>query len=961
MEPLRGVRDTRDVPSADQIPASRTRTLAEDQAAVGARWERTTGSAIGRYVVERRIGAGAMGVVYEAVDPRLNRRVAIKMAHASRGNHRRSAERFVREARAMAALHHPHVVKVYDYGVRDDDAYVVMELLQAETLSAWLESKPSTAARLEVLRAAGRGLSAAHEAGLVHRDFKPGNVLVTRGGVAKVTDFGLARAFGEGDSSSQSEKHDISGPQAVSVTAHGVVLGTPLYMSPEQHRAEPLTPLSDQYSYCLTAYEALVGHRLFDARSMMALEQAKERGPDAAAFRTLPRSVARALRRGLQPHARDRFPDLAALLQALEGRPRRTWLVGLAGVAFPLALGGTLAMQGPATACADEDVQLWNADDQVSLRRAFARSEVPRATEIAEHVSAIMEGEARAWSDARQQACSLSGTQQDAVRACLGHRRDAFEALRERVVVRGTVPPERALSVVSRLETAQTCLQPKSARLEAALANPTMRAHLDEVRRRNKSARTALQQGNTDAAKEALAASLETIARVEPPGLRARPLTVVGDMLDTAGDGEQASEVLRKAYEFARAAEDQERAVGAAVHLIWVEGLTLSDVEEGRRWAREAEALLEQLESKPALAAARLNNLAMVAQNEGDLDRALELLEQADAVAATEQDGASPARQNVLLMARAGRANNIGSLRYWKGDYAEALAAFRRSLAATEAARGPDHPDSLSAADGIARAAEALGELDLARASARGMVRTIELHRGKDHLSITHALRVLGTVEYARGDLAEVRRLFERIIALLEAQKDPSAETRRELAAMQVDLCVALREMGDPQAAAELAQRAFETIDAANDPSRAVHRAGALRELALAHSDLAHHDDAVAFMSRADVALQDTKQVVVNGVVFATARVYVFSRAGRYDEAIEAGERGMTLAADVPDSTDAVLLELELARALLLRGQSEDRARAETLLAHVREVAGTSKPSPITLQELAAVESLLDR
>ena len=710
-----------------------------------------------------------------------------------------------------------------------------------------------------------------------------------------------------------------------------MVLGTPLYMSPEQHRAETLTPQSDQYSFCLTAYEVLAGRKLFDGASITRLEMMKEEGPPRDAFRSLPRRVARALRRGLQPHPRDRFPDVLVLLRALGGRHRGPWIVGGLALVAPLVFAASVGM-GSDTRCEGAAEVLWATEHQQGLRRAYGSD-----PELTERAAALFEGEAAAWAQARQRSCDFEPRARDLAWACLDRRRDVFEAVRERVAVRGVVTPNRVLSTVAGLPSAGACLRPAAARLASARTDPTTRAYLDEVDRRTAQARDALRRGDPVAAHLELKAAQEAAEAIEPPHVRAAPLTDIGDLLDSAGAPARASEVLRRAYDLARDGGDDRRAAGAAVHLIWVEGVSLGNSDEGRRWARDAQTRLEHAEAKPDIFAAQLNNLAAVAQREGDLDRALTLMLEADEVASAASSEGSPARENVLRMAEANRANNIGAMHYWQGDYAEALAAFRRSVAATDAARGVEHPASISALEGLARAAEAVGDLDLARSSARAMIRTIERHRGADHPSMGPALRSLASVEYALGNLPEVRRLFERVIELLEDDTDP--DWRRELATAQVDLCAVLREMGELRTAATLAREAYEVLDAASDPRLATHRAGALRELALVHAELGEHDAALAYMDRADVALGDTRQEQVNQVVFAVARVHVARLAGRYDEAVDTGRAALAQAGEVLQAIDGMLLQLELIHALGTRRGPSDLQEAASMLRSLEEKA----------------------
>src|SRR3954468_8020130 len=212
-----------------------------------------TGTAIGRYTVLERIGAGGMGVVYAVLDPELDRKVAVKLLRAGEGSASRRAEleyRLVGEARAMAQLAHPNVVTVFEIGRFGDQLFLAMEFVEGHTLRDWLAEKPRSWREIvEVFAAAGEGLATVHAAGLVHRDFKPTNVLVGRDGRPRVTDFGLVQDGSPG-------------------TARGAIAGTPYYMSPEQFRGEPADARSDQFSFCVALFAALHGVRPFEADAL---------------------------------------------------------------------------------------------------------------------------------------------------------------------------------------------------------------------------------------------------------------------------------------------------------------------------------------------------------------------------------------------------------------------------------------------------------------------------------------------------------------------------------------------------------------------------------------------------------------------------------------------------------------------------------------------------------------------
>lgn len=290
------------------------------------------GTLLDRYTIEGVAGRGAMGVVYMAHDPKLDRRVALKLLNDSaRENAAHDPERLMREARALARLAHPHVVSVYDVGMHQDRIFVVMEFVAGTTLSTWLaQADRSTHEIVDVFCQAGLGLAAAHEAGLVHRDFKPDNVLIGEDGRVRVTDFGLARIFGSSDGILSGSPEAPGG----SVTQTGTVLGTPAYMAPEQRAGAQADARSDQYSFCVALSEALTGKR------------PAPDGPPQLDRKRLKGAAYRAVRRGLahDPHAR--LPNMCALVGALRETGLSAWQKAV-GLAAAFAVLWTLAARAP--------------------------------------------------------------------------------------------------------------------------------------------------------------------------------------------------------------------------------------------------------------------------------------------------------------------------------------------------------------------------------------------------------------------------------------------------------------------------------------------------------------------------------------------------------------------------------------------------------------------------------------
>ncbi|EDM78010.1 serine/threonine kinase family protein [Plesiocystis pacifica SIR-1] len=330
--------------------------------------ERELLEGIGDFEVLERLGAGVMGAVWRAVDRKLGRPVAIKLLLPhKRGT--RAQSRMIREARALARLVHPNVVAVYEVGLIEDEdpcrapVYIVLEFVAGQTMDEWMVERRGRRrpggwrAVVSMYQGAGEGLAAAHRAGLIHRDFKPANLLIDHGtGAVKVADFGLAAVgdlpesagstLGGGvDEEGSSSGLDHSRDHA-RLTRMGAVLGTPAYMAPEQLLGEPATAASDQFAFCLCLWEAVHGDRPWRHGSLEELRSAAARRSlsPGRPLERVPRWLDRALRRGLALEPEDRFPNMEALLRELdEGprRPRRRWTAVALGASLAVVAGAS--------------------------------------------------------------------------------------------------------------------------------------------------------------------------------------------------------------------------------------------------------------------------------------------------------------------------------------------------------------------------------------------------------------------------------------------------------------------------------------------------------------------------------------------------------------------------------------------------------------------------------------------
>jgi len=360
-------------------------------------WVGTNPKRIGRYLIESTLGSGGMGVVYRARDPELDRAVAVKVLRSGL-----DAARLKHEAQALAKIAHRNVVAVHDVGTQDE-MYIVMELVDGDTLRIWLQTE--TRERSEIVRVlveAARGVVAAHEVGLVHRDLKPDNVFVSRKGKVLVGDFGLVS-----ETSGSRESEDDAGELTRSRLA-----GTPAYMAPEQADGDATTA-SDQFSFCVMAWEALVGRRPFDGATLAELHANARAGSivEPPSERALPRPLAVALRRGLSADPARRFSSMQALLDVLAPRTRARIAVAGVAVLASGALAATLLVLGrhqeaagaALIACGDEPAKIatvWNPARRAALDRALAGND-----ELGARIDSLFDATASQWVVTRRLAC----------------------------------------------------------------------------------------------------------------------------------------------------------------------------------------------------------------------------------------------------------------------------------------------------------------------------------------------------------------------------------------------------------------------------------------------------------------------------------------------------------------------------------------------------------------------------
>jgi len=462
----------------DVDPSARTEAGAVGNAAA----ELGPGAEVGKYRLDSVLGSGGMGVVWAAYDPDLERRVAIKLLR-SIDNVASLRTRLLREARAMARLKHPNVLTVYEVGTDRNRDYIVMELIDGADLDRWLAAKPPRAEIFAALVAAGRGLAAAHDAGLIHRDLKPHNILRGRDGGVYVTDFGLARGQIEDGAdivqtplamaatavASGSQPRAVDSVLDSPLTQTGVLIGTPAYMAPEQFAGRAPDPRSDQFAYCVTAWEALTGSRPFAGRTLDELRAAALAG--ARGDLGLPPRVRSVLARGLSPDPAGRWPNMRALLAELEAAiapPRRSRAplvvaaaVGAAAVVTGVAVYAQrddAAAQDSATSGGDCEpaAQAFGAAWSNERRKAVTARHKREAMLVA--AAAMLDETRRDWIQIYEATCAMPASEERHDRlACLLEARDDVDEVTselanddDAISITGVVPVTIAVGACKR-------------------------------------------------------------------------------------------------------------------------------------------------------------------------------------------------------------------------------------------------------------------------------------------------------------------------------------------------------------------------------------------------------------------------------------------------------------------------------------------------------------------------------
>ena len=879
---------------------------------LGASAEPTT---VGRFEVREKVGEGGMGAVYRAYDPELEREVALKFLNA--GDSQEERERISREARTLARFSHPNVVTIHEVGSVDEQVYFVMEYLPRGNLSDWIDAHPDGQIDelLDFFLGAAKGLHAAHLQGLVHRDFKPQNILIANDGRALVSDFGVATLGSVLPSASQASMGSTWGEGELTPPTQPA--GTPAYMSPEQMAGGLLDARSDQYSFCKSLKKCL--RVLRRARKEM----------DAKRKRQLDELLAR----GLAERPQDRYPSMLELLGALESirhPPRRgrrlAWAaaitLGLGGVSY----GAWVATNDPLAACVSTSNRLVGALDLAAPKLRASWSTLERGEETFAAISPRLRAYANAWSGHRREACEATwqdGEQSTAVldlrHACLDRRADQYASLLEALTVASIERLDAAPRAVASLPELEACARTDALVRTAAddTVPPEQAQRIAELGSAFARVRARLDLGDLAGLAEELTPLVEEARRLGHASTLAQGLRALADAKEQSGDTTREA-LLRESYVTAQRAGDDDVSLEAALALSdHAYGIT-GNFEDARFWADNAQAIADRISAPPMIRARIHAARGYAAMFSMDYDGAVRELDAAtSALEGVERGQVLRLRLNI----------NRTQVLDLSGNSDQAHALIEATVAALPEYYGARHPVVLKARSTQATVLLGMGRLDDAR---RAYEELLEVYASTGLPFEPERVAVylnLGELERQAGNYEEAVERLQRALRLL----DDSGGAERHYVTANFNLSAVYEFQGKYEqglaAAREAAAHLPEDVEE-NDPqllaSVRVNEAVMLLRLERTReaNEMLEHS-----LSSLEATLGESHVSLLHPlIVRGQARL----EAEQWTAALEDAERGLALLG-APEESDAYergQFSSQKGQALLASGELEPAASA---------------------------------
>lgn len=696
---------------------------------------------LGRYRMLDKLGAGGMGTVFAAYDPQLDRKVAIKLLRKALAPSAEFQARLLREAQLLAKLASPHVVTVHDAGVVNGQVFLAMELVEGQTLANWLTEKPRTLHEiLDVFRQAAAGLCDAHAQQLVHRDFKPQNVLIGHDGRVRVSDFGLAL--------------DIS---PVGATADKPTIdGTPAYLAPELLRGQPPSFQSDQYAFCVSLRGALSNAQ------------------------PLPAWLTRVLVRGLASEGGQRFADMRQLLGALRPPAPSRWLsragavAALLAVGVPSALAYTRYREGLCSGAEQKLAAVWNEARAHALSQRF--DELKASGRVRASTLQLLDAFKDMWARGYREACEATrrrGEQSEELldrrMACLEDRRLELNAQVDQLLVSDRTALELGVVSTNRLSRVDDCADLAALIRPLELKDANSRAQLEALRGERAQLHVLFNAAMTSKVIPQAQELANKAKALGHPPFEADALLVLGVLQQQSGALPAASATLNQAFFKAQEGNDDALAVRIAASLVFHESAMRSRLELAELWLGNLEAINKRLPpslSRTAFVEAAAGDLARV---QGHTQGAL--AHYARAVEAIERDEGSSA------LTRARSLGNLAIAQRKAGQLAAGATTGQRALDLLRPIVDEGHPWVAEALMGLGNGQILQGNTVEARKSWRKAVELRETYQGADHPLTGTALLNLGTGFMAAGQWAEAEPILRRALRIHEATRPEHPNT----------------------------------------------------------------------------------------------------------------------------------------------------------------------------------------
>lgn len=739
------------------------------------------GTSIDRYVVLDVLGAGGMGVVYRAYDPDLDRPLAIKLVRplVATGLSSGGEDRILREAQALARLSHPNVVSIYDVGTHDGQVFLAMELVEGEDLKVWLgltdEGRPERSWQdiLRVFVAAGRGLAAAHERDLVHRDFKPRNVLIGSDGRVRVVDFGLARLTGrelEAVPDESSERVRLGSD----LTGTGGVVGTPAYMPPEQYDGREVDERSDQFSYCVALYQALYRKLPFaadgddEASYRSNLMEGRVVDADVSTTR-VPAWLRAAIVKGLRPDPAERHASMQRLLESFEARlrPRRWLWFGTVGLALGSIIGAAVwAGASRPGVCDGFDQQIgevWNDGSRARMNSAFESTGLSFASDTWSRVDARLEAWSADWLVARREACEA--THEEATQSreilelratCYDQRLTELAALAKLYESADADVVEKAVEAAGSLTGLETCadLEQLGSGIQPP-EDPNVRLAVTDLRGRLAEVDGMRRAGKSEEAAELAEALMEEATRVGYGPVHAEALLLAAR---TRTKPDEARRFAVQALDVAMRESYVDLQVEAWISLVRIVGYEEAKYELGLEYAAHGRALLDGLPGRAEARARLTQQRATVLDVKGDLAQA-----KVEYQNAYDQLLAIHGPDHLSLAAS---LNGLGIVHLLDGQPERALEYFERALELRVRMVGPVHPTVASVHSNMGTVYLRADDCKSAIPKFETALEIVEAALGPDHPDVGTPVNNLGVCYQVEKRYEDARVAFERALAL---------------------------------------------------------------------------------------------------------------------------------------------------------------------------------------------------